>query len=823
MSHPESEQKTQQTLPPELPVLPLRGMVLFPLAVVPISVGQQRSIQLVDEVMRGDRTFVALAQSNERAIPATPDDLYRVGTVAVVRQLHRTPDGPLQLIIQGMQRVRITSFTATEPYLRAAIEPLPDQVESGIEMEALLRATRERVMELSERSEQIPTELGRALARFEDPLQLAYLLATTMPLETAVRQEILEQDSVAARLRRLLEELQRQLAVLELEEQITSQTQTRISESQREFLLREQLRSIQEQLGEEGGSEVKELRERFEKADLPEEAKREVQRELGRLERMNEASPEYGIVRTWLDWMLSLPWNKRTGGTIDLEEASRVLDEDHYDLEKIKERILEYLAVKKLRDERDVRVSLDGAGDADHAASAGPLPQTPRDEARREPILCFVGPPGVGKTSLGQSIARAMGRKFVRISLGGVSDESEIRGHRRTYIGALPGRFIQGLRRAEAADPVFMLDEIDKLGQSYRGDPSAALLEVLDPAQNRNFTDTYLGVPVDLSQVLFICTANTLDTIPGPLLDRMEVVQLSGYTEADKLHIARRYLLPLQIRAHGLREDEVEIEDEALQRIIRSYTREAGVRNLERQIAAVIRKVARRVGEGAETPIRVRADELTDWLGRPRYFDEVAERVDRPGVVTGLAWTPAGGDILFVEAAMMPGRSEQLILTGMLGDVMRESAQAALSYLRSNARRFGVDPDLFKGQIVHLHVPAGAIPKDGPSAGVAMFTALLSLATGRRVRQSVAMTGEITLRGKVLPVGGIREKVLAAYRAGIRTVLLPRRNEADLEDVAEEVRREMRFVPLDTVDQVLSEALEEKAEYAPAPETSPMI
>ena len=812
-----------QQLPSELPVLPLRGLVLFPMAVVPINVGQERSVRLVDEVMRGDRTFVALAQSNDQAQPATPDDLHRVGTAAVVRQLQRTPDGTLQLIIQGLQRVRVTSFVATEPYLRATIEPLADRVETGIEMDALLRVTKERVVDLAERSEQIPTELGRALARFEDPLQLGYLLATTVPLEAEVRQQLLEMDSVAARLRKLLEELQRQIAVLDLEEQISSQTQTRLSESQREFILREQMRSIQEELGDEGSSEARELRKRFEAADLPAEAKREVQRELGRLERMNEASPEYGIVRTWLDWMLSLPWNERTGTAIDLAEASRVLDEDHYDLEKIKERIVEYLAVKKLRDERHADVSLSGAGDADHAASAGPLPQTPRDEARREPILCFVGPPGVGKTSLGQSIARAMGRKFVRISLGGVSDESEIRGHRRTYIGALPGRFIQALRRAEAADPVFMLDEIDKLGMSYRGDPSAALLEVLDPAQNQNFTDTYLGVPVDLSQVLFICTANTLETIPGPLLDRMEVVQLSGYTEADKLHIARRYLLPLQLRAHGLREDELRIEDEALQRIIRAYTREAGVRNLERQIAAVIRKAARRIGEGAEAPIEVRADEIETWLGRPRFFDEVAERVDRPGVVTGLAWTPAGGDILFVEAAMMPGRGEQLILTGMLGDVMRESAQAALSYLRSNARRFGVDPELFKGQIVHLHVPAGAIPKDGPSAGVAMFTALLSLVTGRRVRQSVAMTGEITLRGKVLPVGGIREKVLAAYRAGIRTVLLPRRNEGDLEDVSEEVRREMRFVPLDSVDQVLAEALEEQAEYAPAPDTSPMI
>jgi len=816
-------EKQALELPQELPVLPVRGLVVFPMAVLPLMVGQERSVRMVDEVMRGDRLFMAVAQENEQAQPAMPADLYSVGTAALVRQLHRNAEGTLQLVIQGLQRVRIVEWMHTEPFLRARIEPVPERPESGLEVDALLRTAKDLVVRLAEKSEAMPVEMARALARFDDPVQVSYLLATTLGADVAVRQELLEIDSVSARLRRLIEVMQQEIAVRDLEEQITSETQARISETQREYLLREQLRSIQRELGEEGGGELATLRQRFEEAQLPDEARRELARELGRLERMNEASPEYGITRTWIDWMLALPWGRRTGGAIDLREAQRILDEDHYDLDKIKERIVEYLAVKKLRDERGAGVSLAGAGEADHAASAGPLPQTPADEARREPILCFVGPPGVGKTSLGQSIAKAMGRKFVRISLGGVSDESEIRGHRRTYIGALPGRFVQALRRAEAADPVFMLDEIDKLGASYRGDPSAALLEVLDPAQNKNFVDTYLGVAIDLSQVLFICTANTLETIPGPLLDRMEVVALTGYTEADKLHIARRYLLPQQIRAHGLREDEVQLDDAALQRIIRDYTREAGVRNLERQVAGVIRKAARQVGEGAQVPIRVGADDLPAFLGRPRFFDEVAERIDRPGIVTGLAWTPVGGDILFVEAAMMPARREQLILTGMLGDVMRESAQAALTYLRSNARQLGVDPAIFLNQAVHVHVPAGAIPKDGPSAGVAMFTALLSLVTGRRVRPSVAMTGEITLRGKVLPVGGIREKVLAAYRAGIRTVLLPRRNEGDLDDVAEEVRREMRFVPLDSVDQVAPEALEERATWTPPAQPSPMI
>ncbi|HEY0583255.1 MAG TPA: endopeptidase La, partial [Chloroflexota bacterium] len=576
-------------------------------------------------------------------------------------------------------------------------------------------------------------------------------------------------------------------------QKITSDTQQRMSKTQRDFYLREQLRSIQQELGEgEDNPEIAQLRQRLEEANLAPEARAEAERELDRLAVIPPVSPEYGLIRTYLDWMLSLPWSVLTGGDIDVTRAREVLDQDHYDLDKIKDRILEYLAVEKLRRERMAQ---------DPEASE-------EIRAGREPILCFIGPPGVGKTSLGQSIARALQRKFIRMSLGGVRDEAEIRGHRRTYIGALPGRIIQGIRRAEARDPVFMLDEIDKVGSDWRGDPSAALLEVLDPAQNNSFVDNYLGVPFDLSQVLFIATANTLDTIPAPLLDRMEILQLAGYTDEEKLRIAQRYLVPKQLKANGLHEAELQFEEAAIRRIIRGYTREAGVRTLERQIAAVCRKVARQIAEGRSEPVRLTAERVDQLLGRPYFHDEVAERTEQPGVAVGLAWTPAGGDVLFVEATMMPSRDERLLLTGMLGDVMRESAQAALSYVRSNAVKLGVDPHVFEGQLVHLHVPAGAIPKDGPSAGVTMVTALASLATGRCVRDHLAMTGEITLRGKVLPVGGIKEKVLAAHRAGIRTIILPRDNERDLEDVPAELRSELEIVPVDFAEQVLSRALE---------------
>ncbi|HXG04897.1 MAG TPA: endopeptidase La [Candidatus Binatia bacterium] len=792
------------TIPDALPVLPLRDTVVFPLTAVPLVVGQPRSVRLVDDVMRGNRLLALVAQREAGPEPAGPEDLYPVGTAGVIRQLARAPDGTLRLLVQGLERVRLLDWVSTEPYLVARVQPAPEPVADTTEVEALRRAIADVFRRLVEVSPDLPDELVTAAESLGDPRHLAYFVASVVSLDVAARQELLELEPAAAKLRRLLDRLQRELAVRELGRKITSETEERLSRRQREYYLREQLRSIQRELGEdvEGDGQVAELRRRIEEAGLPEEARREVERELARLAGIPAASPERGMIVTYLDWMASLPWSRLTGGAIEIPRARQVLDEDHYDLEKVKDRILEYLAVRKLRQER-----LAAAGTPGPAAP----PAVTGDPPAREPILCFVGPPGVGKTSLGQSIARALGRRFVRVSLGGVRDEAEIRGHRRTYIGALPGRIIQGLRRAETRDPVFMLDEIDKIGADWRGDPSAALLEVLDPAQNHTFVDHYLGVPFDLSQVLFIATANTLDTVPGPLRDRMEVLTLSGYTDEEKVGIAEHYLIPKQLAAHGLAPDELAFEPEAIRQIIRGYTREAGVRSLEREIAAVARKVARRLAEGQGGAVRVTPENLVDYLGRPRFFDEVAERTARPGVATGLAWTPTGGEVLFVEVTMMPAAEERLVLTGMLGDVMRESAQAALSYVWSHAEALEIDPRVFEGKVVHVHVPAGAIPKDGPSAGVAIMTALASLASRRPVRSDVAMTGEITLRGKVLPVGGIKEKVLAAHRAGIRTVILPRRNERDLEDVPEELRRQLRFVLVDDAEEVLHHAL------APAP------
>jgi ATP-dependent Lon protease len=720
-----------------------------------------------------------------------------------------------------LERIRLLDFVTTEPYLVARVAAAPDRMSTGVETEGLRRAALDLFRRLVALIPEVPDEVGAAAETVADPRQVAYLIASTGLVDGAARQEILELEPVEAKLRRLIEILQREESVRELGQQIAAETQGRMTKAQREYFLREQLRSIQQELGEGGDDpEIGELRRKIAETTLPEDVRREAERELERLATIPPASPEHGIIRTYLDWIAELPWDKLSGGEIDIARARQVLDEDHYDLEKIKDRILEYLAVRKLREDREaaqkedeqvipanVGVDIEGEGEIVSEPEPNVARETPVDRAAREPILLFVGPPGVGKTSLGQSIARSLGREFVRLSLGGVHDESEIRGHRRTYIGALPGRIIQALRRGETRDPVFMLDEIDKVGSDWRGDPSSALLEVLDPAQNHTFLDNYLGVPFDLSQVLFIATANTTDTIPAPLLDRMEVIPLSGYTDEEKVQIAQKYLVPKQVTAHGLRPEELSIADDALRRIVRDYTREAGVRNLERQIASIARKVARDVVEGKDANGQVTSENVVDYLGRPRFFDEVAERTDRPGVATGLAWTPTGGDVLFVEATMMPSSEERLILTGMLGDVMRESAQAALSYVRSNAEALGIDPAVFAGKVVHLHVPAGAVPKDGPSAGVTMTTALTSLAKGRPVRNDLAMTGEITLRGKVLPVGGIREKVLAARRAGIETVILPRRNERDLEDVPEELRGEMEFIFADSAEDVIPIAL----------------
>ncbi|MCC6179599.1 MAG: endopeptidase La [Chloroflexi bacterium] len=838
---------TEPSIPAALPVLPLRGgTVVFPLAVVPLLVGQERSIRLIDDVMRGDRMLALVAQRPDSPEQAGPDHLYSVGTAGVIHQLLRSPDGTLRLVLQGLERIRLTEFIQTEPYLKARVEMAPDQATSDdVETQALRRAVVDLFRRLVPLIEELPNELIPAAEALDDPRQLAYLVASAIPLLGTVRQELLEEDQVGAKLQRLVELLQHELAVRELGQKITSETRERMTKAQREYFLREQLRAIRKELGEEDEtSPIGELRRRIEEAGLPDEARREADRELERLANVPPSSPEHGIILTYLDWMAVLPWNRCTGGEIDVPKARRILDEDHYDLEKIKDRILEHLAVKKLRQERQAVVAeVHEDGSAEMPAPTAHS-ETPTDRVAREPILCFVGPPGVGKTSLGQSIARALGRKFVRISLGGVHDEAEIRGHRRTYIGAMPGRIVQGIKRADARDPVFMLDEIDKVGADWRGDPSSALLEVLDPAQNYNFVDNYLGVGFDLSQVLFVTTANALDTIPAPLRDRMEVLQLSGYTDEEKVQIARTYLIPKQLAAHGLREGELTIEPSAIREVVRGYTREAGVRNLDREVAALCRKVAREIAEGSATSVTIAQGDVQRYLGRPRFFDEAAERTARPGVATGLAWTPVGGDVLFVEATCMPGQ-ERLILTGMLGDVMRESAQAALSYIRAYGSHLavlnhdrprtpdssaastpangcaGLDGKFFENTTVHIHVPAGAIPKDGPSAGVTILTALASLASGRPVRSDLAMTGELTLRGKVLPIGGVKEKVLAAHRAGIKTVLLPRRNERDLEDVPEELRRDLEVIFVDTAEDVLTHALEPLPEGAAQAEAEP--
>jgi ATP-dependent Lon protease len=777
------------------------------LAAAPLVVGQPRSVRLVDDVMRGNRLVALVAQRNGQVESPGPDDLHRIGTMAVIHQFARSPDGTLRLVVQGLERIQVVDWIGTEPYLVARVSAAPDHTDQSTELDGLKRAAADLFRRLVTLIPDLPDELALAAENLPDVTQVVYLIASVTPLAGKSRHEILELEPVSAKLRRLIDLLQRELAIRELGRKITTETEERLTKRQREAYLREQLHSIQRELGEggEGGNETAELRRRIEEAGLPDEARREAERELSRLASIPAASPEHGLITTYLDWMASLPWRRLGGGAIDIPLARRVLDEDHFDLEKVKERILEYLAVKKLREERRPHQPQESSRDGSSPGRV-PRPMT-QDQTVHEPILCFVGPPGVGKTSLGQSIARALGRKFVRMSLGGIRDEAEIRGHRRTYIGALPGRIIQGLRRAETRDPVFMLDEIDKVGADWRGDPSSALLEVLDPAQNHTFMDNYLGVPFDLSQVLFIATANALDTIPGPLRDRMEILVLSGYTDEEKLGIARGYLIPKEVSAHGLALEELTFEPDAIRQIVRAYTREAGVRNLEREIATIARKVARRIAEGQREPVRVTAAGVGEFLGRPRFFDEVAERTTRPGVATGLAWTPTGGDVLFVEVTMMPSDEERLVLTGMLGDVMRESAQAALSYIRSDTNRLDVDPKTFEGKTVHIHVPAGAVPKDGPSAGVTIMTALASLVTKRPVRSDVAMTGEITLRGRVLPIGGVKEKVLGAHRAGITTIILPKENEADMEDIPEDVRKSLTFHCVSTLDEVFEIAL----------------
>jgi len=786
---------TPLELPDELPILPLKDTVVYPYAVTPLGVGKERSIRLIDEVMRGSRLVGLVAQKDGEVEDAGPDDCFRVGTVARIARLLRIPDGTIQVIVQGLERIVIDDYTAEQPFLTAHVHLAPETSPHDIEIEALKRTAVELFQRLVSLVQYLPDQLAMAVMNFEDPLQVVYLIASSAQMDLSLRQELLELDSVRDKLERVNAFLTRELEVLELGKKIQHEAQEEMGKAQREYFLREQLKAIQRELGEESeeAATINELRTKIEQAHMPEEAFKEAMRELARLEKIPTASPEYSVIRTYLDTLVSLPWSKYTGKPIDVAFARRVLDEDHYDLDKIKDRIVEYLAVRRLKEER--------LG----TETGGPETGAPTS---REPILCFVGPPGVGKTSLGHSIARALGREFVRMSLGGIHDEAEIRGHRRTYIGALPGRVIQAIRRAGTNDPVFMLDEVDKVASDWRGDPSSALLEVLDPEQNFSFRDNYLDVPYDLSHVMFIATANALEPIPAPLRDRMEILELAGYTEEQKLHIARQYLLPKQITANGLTPDEIAFTDAAIFTIIRDYTREAGVRSLEREIGSICRKVAKEIAEGNKGSREITPERARELLGRQRYFSEVAERIDRPGVVTGLVWTPVGGDIIFVEAALMRSHEAQLTLTGQLGDVMKESAMTALSYVRSNAAQLGIDPRVFEDNSLHIHVPAGAIPKDGPSAGVTMATAIVSLALGRKVRSDVAMTGEISLRGKVLPIGGLEEKVLAAHRAGITTVIMPRRNEPDLEELPQELREHMEFLPVDDVREVLTAALE---------------
>ena len=784
-------------LPDELPILPLRGLVVYPHTAVPLTIGQPRSIKLIDDVAGEKRLIGLVASRNPELEQPLPEDLYRFGTVGSIQRLFRAPDGTIRMIVHGLARFELGEFTSLEPYLVARVHLRPETVEEGLEIEAQVRAAKDQFQKAAELAPTLPREIIASVVLLEDPLHVAYTITNYQRMDLKEAETILEEDSVLAKLGRLNTLLGREIEVLSLGQQIQQEARTEIEKVQREYFLREQLKAIQRELGEsdEQAVEVEEFRKRINAAGMPEEAEKMARRELDRLARLPTAAAEYGVIRTYLDWLAGLPWSAVTPDNLDLAHARQVLDADHYGLQDIKQRILEYLAVRKLRSERPV---LDDA------------PTT--DVIRRERegvILCFVGPPGVGKTSLGRSIARAMGRESIRISLGGVHDEAEIRGHRRTYIGAMPGRILQALRRVETRNPVFMLDEVDKMGNDFRGDPSSALLEVLDPEQNREFRDHYLEVAFDLSQVMFITTANWLETIPGPLLDRMEVIQLSGYTEMEKLAIAQKYLLPRQLRENGLRAGEVTILDEALRKLIRSYTREAGVRSLEREIGRLCRKAATQVAEGKQTSVEVTAELAAEYLGKARYLgaEEMAERTSLPGVAAGLAWTPTGGEVLFIEATAMPG-ARQFLLTGSLGQVMQESARAGLSFVRSISAQLGIAEKFWATHDIHVHIPAGAQPKDGPSAGVTMAVALASLATGRPVRHDVGMTGEITLRGKVLPIGGLKEKVLAAHRAGLHRVILPRRNEPDLDDVPAEVKDEMDFVLADTVDDVLAASLE---------------
>jgi ATP-dependent Lon protease len=774
-------------IPDVLPVLPLKETVVFPEAMTPLAIGQERSMRVVEDVVSGDQRMLALVtvRDPEVEIP-TWDDLYEVGTAAVVHKMIRVPDGTLRILVGGIARIKLERRVKDDPYLVGEFTLLPDVLVESREVEALTRNVQNMFSRVIGLVPYLPEELQIAAANVEDPSALCHLVASTLRIKTEEKQRLLELVDVEERLRAVSALLNRELEVLELGTKIQSQVQSEMEKGQREFFLRQQLKAIQEELGEGDAeqAEVNELRERLDALTLPEDVDKAARRELSRLERLPSAAAEYGVIRTYLDWILTLPWNTFTPDNLDLDHAREILDEDHYDLDKVKDRIVEYLAVAKLRNE------ISGQ------------------------ILCFVGPPGVGKTSLGHSIARALGREFVRLSVGGVRDEAEIRGHRRTYIGAMPGTIIRSIRDAESMNPVLLIDEIDKMGADFRGDPASAMLEVLDPEQNKNFRDHYLDLPFDLSKVLFICTANTLDTIPGPLLDRMDTITLSGYTEEEKLGIAKRYLLPKQLKAHGLGKSQLTVSDSTLRTIIREYTREAGVRNLERRLADICRKAATQIAKGKAKKVRADDKKLREWLGPRRFSGEVRKRTSDPGVATGLAYTAAGGDVLFIEATAYPGKG-RLTITGQLGEVMQESAQAALSWVRAHAAQLGVDEDWFTRHDVHVHVPAGAVPKDGPSAGVTMATAIASLVRKEPVSEEIGMTGEITLTGQVLPIGGVREKALAAQRAGLKRVIIPRENEPDLSELPPETRDALDFVLADSIEDVFAAAFDGAAARKP--------
>jgi len=787
MSEEEEKELTQSEIPEELPILPLKNTVLFPGVVVPITVGRDRSLALVKEAYESDKTIGVVSQKNEEDEDPDANDLYNVGTVAQILKLIKMPDGSKSIVIQGKTTFKVEEYLQKDPYFKAQVEPYRQEMDiEGVELDASIRSVKETASKIVNLSPNIPSEASVAINNISSPNFLLNFISSNLNVSTADKQEVLEIQPFSERMERVMEFLNKELQVLNLSEEIRTKVKSDIDEQQRDFYLRQQMKAIQEALGEDGEQqEIEKLRTRAKEKNMPEEAQETVEKELTRLERTPNSSPNYGVIHNYIEWILDLPWNKYSDDNLDLENAQKVLDEDHYGLEKVKKRIIEYLAVLKLKSDM------------------------------KAPILCFYGPPGVGKTSLGKSIARALNRKFERFSLGGIHDEAEIRGHRRTYIGALPGRILRSMKKAETNNPVMMLDEIDKVGSDYRGDPTSALLEVLDPEQNDSFADNYLELEYDLSKVLFIATANSLDTIPAPLRDRMEIINISGYTLEEKTQIAKEHLMEKQIEENGLDEEQIEITDEAIEKIIDEYTRESGVRSLEREIGSVCRGVAAKIAKGEVEKQVVDADDLQEFLGKRKYFSEVAERTKVPGVATGLAWTPYGGDILFIEASVSKG-SGKLHITGQLGDVMKESAMLAMSYLRAHSEELNIPEEAFKYWDLHIHVPKGAVPKDGPSAGVSIFSAVASIFTQRKVKGTLAMTGEITLRGLVLPVGGIKEKVLAAKRAGIEKVLLPKKNEKDVEEIEEDVLGDLKIKYLERMDPLLGIVLEDEPVKDPA-------